>query len=79
MALNMLNITCSLLTLIINSPTATSIKVLSIARNGHPKMSETSLSSSIYNIRKSIGKMNLSTFTLNVFNFSPRKNIVSIS
>lgn len=47
MALNMLKTTCLLLTLMINSPVTTSIKVLSIARKVLPIMIGTSLSSSM--------------------------------
>lgn len=55
-SLNMLNATCSLLTIMINSPTTTSIKVLPVASNGRPMMSETSLSSSMSNTTKLLGR-----------------------
>lgn len=59
----MLNITCFSLTYNINVHPYTSINDLSVAKKGRPRINGNSWSSSISNITKSNGEMNLSTFT----------------
>ena len=60
---NTLNLTSSSCTLNFNSPLYTSIIALPVVRNGLPNIMGISLSSSVSNMMKSSGKMNLSTFT----------------
>src|SRR5262249_35675200 len=63
MALDMSNITSLSCILRINHLSAISIRALVVAKNGHPRMTSTSKSSSISIITKSTGNMNLSTLT----------------
>ena len=61
--LNMLNLTSSSCTLSFSSPFYTSIIALLVARNGLSSRMGISLSSSMSNTMKSVGMINLSTFT----------------
>ena len=61
--LNTLNLTSSSYTLNFNSPFCTSIIDQPVARNGLPSKMGISLSSSIFSTMKSVGKINLATFT----------------
>ena len=62
-ASNTLNITCSSCTCNISFPCCTSMRVLSVAKNGQPSKCGIYRSSSIYETIKSVGKINLSTLT----------------
>lgn len=68
-ASNTLNVTCWSFTLIVSSHFCTSIRVFPVAKKSLPSIMGTFLSVSKSSTMKSIGKMNLSTFTSTSSNF----------